>query len=50
MPFTVIQWKGFIKGNLDRISDEKYQRLAWFNLHKEVSSPGELIMQLYHDY
>jgi hypothetical protein len=49
MPITSTQWKEFIKGTLDRISDENYQRLAWFNRHEEQSSPGELINQLYHD-
>jgi hypothetical protein len=32
------------------MSDEEYQRLAWFNKHREVSSPDELINQLYGDY
>lgn len=32
------------------MSDEEYQRLAWFNKHREVSSPDELINQLYDDY
>jgi len=29
------------------MADEEYQRLAWFNKHEEISSPDELIAQLY---
>jgi hypothetical protein len=50
MPIDALQWKNFIEGQLFRISDEEYQRLAWFNRHAEQTSPGELINQLYHDY
>ena len=44
------QWKTNIFGVLERIADESYQRLAWFNRHAEVSSPDELINQLFDDY
>jgi hypothetical protein len=40
------KWKVLIRDVLQRISDEEYQRLAWFNKHREVSSPDELINQL----
>jgi hypothetical protein len=46
----IVLWKSLIEGLLFRISDEEYQRLAWFNRHAEQTSPGELINQLYHDY
>jgi hypothetical protein len=35
---------------LERISDETYQRLAWFHRSQEVSSPDELINQLLDDF
>lgn len=42
--------KGNICGVLQRIADENYQKLAWFNRHEEQSSPDELINQLFGDY
>jgi hypothetical protein len=50
MPLAPHQWRKLIRDTLDRISDEEYQRLAWFNQHTEASSPDELINQLVHDY
>jgi hypothetical protein len=44
------EWKANIIGVLERIADERYQRLAWFNNHPEVSSPDELINQLLGDF
>jgi hypothetical protein len=35
---------------LERISDEDYQRFAWFNKHEAVSSPDELVNQLLDDF
>jgi hypothetical protein len=43
-------WKLSIRAALEQISDEGYQRLAWFNSHEEVSSPDELICRLYDDF
>jgi hypothetical protein len=43
-------WKCQLRAALDRIADENYQRLAWFNRHFESSSPDELICQLYDDH
>lgn len=43
-------WRSQVLAVLERIADEDYQRLAWFNRHREISSPGELICQLYDDH
>lgn len=43
-------WRENIRCTLTRMGDEAYQRAAWFNQHAEVSSPDELINQLYDDY
>jgi hypothetical protein len=51
MPIEPEYWKGLIGGSLVRLSDERYQRLAWFNKHqKEETSPDEQICQLMDDY
>jgi len=50
MAFPIDQWKSQIREVLSRISDETYQKEAWFNCHHEVSSPDELICQLYDDF
>jgi hypothetical protein len=50
MPIESALWKRLVKGILERMADEQYQRLAWFNKHEEVSSPDELICQLYDDH
>jgi hypothetical protein len=43
-------WKSQLRAVLERIADENYPRLSWFNRHSEISSPDELICQLYDDH
>lgn len=43
-------WTANITGVLERIADAQYQKMAWFNCHAEISSPDELINQLFGDY
>jgi hypothetical protein len=50
IPIVANRWRAATKAVLERISDEHYQRLAWFNRHEEVSSPDELINQLLDDF
>jgi hypothetical protein len=50
MPIPLDEWRGYIGGALWRLSNEKYQRLAWFNKHCEQTSPDEQICQLLGDY
>ena len=50
IPITPERWKAETKAVLERLADETYQRLAWFNKHQEVSSPDELINQLFDDF
>ena len=42
-------WKSQLRSVLERLADENYQRQAWFDRHSEISSPDELICQLYGD-
>ena len=44
------QWVVNIYETLSRISDEEYQRRAWFGLGPEVSSPGDEFNNLFDDY
>jgi hypothetical protein len=50
MAIPLDEWKGYIGGALWRLSSEQYQRLAWFNKHREQTSPEEQICQLLNDY
>ena len=50
MPYPVSEWRADIRRVLERLSDEAYQRRAWFNRDGEVSSPDELISQLFDDF
>jgi hypothetical protein len=42
MSIEAAPWKRLVKGALERMADEEYQRLAWFNKREEISSPDEL--------
>ena len=50
MPIPDEMWKAYIGGALLRLSNESYQRRAWFNNHAEETSPDEQICQLFDDY
>lgn len=50
MPIPTDYWKTLIEGSLRRLSDDSYQRLAWFNKQAEQTSPDEKICQILGDY
>ena len=49
MPIPTGLWKYNIKGVLERIADEAYQRRAWFAPDGDFQSPSELCMELFDD-
>jgi hypothetical protein len=50
MPIELDLWRRLLEGALKRLSDADFQKRAWFNNHKEQTSPEEQLCQLLGDY